>query len=115
MSPIERICGGFCAGLKQSLKPLFRAISVQYQVYVEVHFLARLFRTGLRSPFELSWSHRQLVDAETTTLLQENFTSILASPVNKSPPAIRLRRKTRQNRWPNRDVQRKARNSDQRS
>ena len=31
------------------------------------------FRTGLRFPFELSWSHRHLVDAETITLLQETF------------------------------------------
>jgi hypothetical protein len=36
-------------------------------------FSIPLFRTGLRFPFELSWSHRLLVDAETITLLQENF------------------------------------------
>jgi hypothetical protein len=36
-------------------------------------FSVPLFRTCLRFPFELSWSHRLLLDAETITLLQENF------------------------------------------
>ena len=36
-------------------------------------FSAPLFRTDLRFPFELSWSHRRLVDAGTIALLQENF------------------------------------------
>src|SRR6266446_9994428 len=38
MSAIEKICGGlFRSWPKQSLEPLFRALSVQYQVYVGIH------------------------------------------------------------------------------
>jgi hypothetical protein len=52
------------------LEPLFRALSVKYQVYVGVHFRPLSSATDLRFPFELSWSHRRLVDAGTITLLQ---------------------------------------------
>jgi hypothetical protein len=35
MSAIEKICGGlFRSGLKQSLEPLFRALSFQYQEFI---------------------------------------------------------------------------------